>query len=131
VDLPTYLGGDPTAEPGRVWLRVERGLPDDPLLHQALLTYASDISLLDNIIRPHGRSGPLGPMMMASLDHAVWFHRPLRVDEWLLYAQESPIAAGARGFARGQLFTRAGALVASVAQEGLMRPVRTPEDRSQ
>jgi acyl-CoA thioesterase-2 len=131
VDLPTYLGGEPTREPGRVWLRVERGLPDEPLLHQALLTYASDISLLDNIIRPHGRLGTLGPMMMASLDHAVWFHRPLRVDEWLLYAQESPIAAGARGFARGQLFTRAGVLVASVAQEGLMRPVRTPEDRSQ
>ncbi len=131
VDLPTYLGGDPTREPGRVWLRVERGLADDPLLHHALLTYASDISLLDNIIRPHGRLGTLGPMMMASLDHAVWFHRPLRVDEWLLYAQESPIAAGARGFARGQLFTRAGVLVASVAQEGLMRPVRTPEDRSQ
>jgi acyl-CoA thioesterase-2 len=114
-----------------VWLRVERRLADDPLLHQALLTYASDISLLDNIIRPHGRLGTLGPMMMASLDHAVWFHRPLRVDEWLLYAQESPVAAGARGFARGQLFTRAGVLVASVAQEGLMRPVRTPEDRSQ
>ena len=131
VDLPTYLGGEPTREPGRVWLRVERGLPDEPLLHQALLTYASDISLLDNIIRPHGRLGTLGPVMMASLDHAVWFHRPLRVDEWLLYAQESPIAAGGRGFARGQLFSRTGALVASVAQEGLMRPVRTPEDRSQ
>ena len=131
VDLPTYLGGEPTREPGRVWLRVERRLPDAALLHQALLTYASDISLLDNIIRPHGRLGTLGPVMMASLDHAVWFHRPLRVDEWLLYAQESPIAAGGRGFARGQLFSRAGVLVASVAQEGLMRPVRTPEDRSQ
>ncbi len=131
VDLPTYLGGGPTREPGLVWLRVERGLGDDPLLHQALLTYASDISLLDNVIRPHGRLGTLGPLMMASLDHAVWFHRPLRVDEWLLYAQESPVAAGARGFARGQLFTREGVLVASVAQEGLMRPVRTPEDRSQ
>jgi acyl-CoA thioesterase-2 len=131
VDLPTYLGGEPTREPGRVWLRVERRLADDALLHQALLTYASDISLLDNIIRPHGRLGTLGPVMMASLDHAVWFHRPLRVDEWLLYAQESPVAAGARGFARGQLFTRTGVLVASVAQEGLMRPVRTPEDRSQ
>jgi acyl-CoA thioesterase-2 len=131
VDLPTYLGGGPTRAPGLVWLRVERPLPDDERLHQALLTYASDISLLDNIIRPHGRLGTLGPLMMASLDHAVWFHRPLRADEWLLYAQESPVAAGARGFARGQLFSRAGVLVASVAQEGLMRPVRTPEDRSQ
>ena len=131
VDLPTYLGGEPTRAPGLVWLRVERRLRDDERLHQALLTYASDISLLDNIIRPHGRLGTLGPLMMASLDHAVWFHRPLRVDEWLLYAQESPIAAGARGFARGQLFSREGVLVASVAQEGLMRPVRTAEDRSQ
>jgi acyl-CoA thioesterase-2 len=131
VDLPTYLGGGPTRAPGLVWLRVLRRLPDDERLHQALLTYASDISLLDNIIRPHGRLGTLGPIMMASIDHAVWFHRPLRVDEWLLYAQESPVAAGARGFARGQLFTREGVLVASVAQEGLMRPAGTAEDRSQ
>lgn len=131
VDLPTYLGGEPTRAPGLVWLRVERRLAGDERLHQALLTYASDISLLDNIIRPHGRLGTLGPIMMASIDHAVWFHRPLRVDEWLLYAQESPVAAGARGFARGQLFAREGVLVASVAQEGLMRPAGTAEDRSQ
>jgi acyl-CoA thioesterase-2 len=131
VHLPTYLGGEASREPGQVWLRAARRLPDDGLLHQSILTYASDISLLDNIVRPHGRKGPLGPLMMASLDHAVWFHRPLRVDEWLLYAQDSPAAFGARGFARGELFTREGRLVASVAQEGLMRPVETPEDRSQ
>jgi acyl-CoA thioesterase-2 len=130
VELPTYLGGEPRLGASRVWMRVERKLGDDALLHQALLTYASDHSLLDNVVRPHGRKGALGPLMMASLDHALWFHRPLRVDEWLLYVQESPVAAGARGFARGEIFTRAGLLVASVAQEGLMRPMGRPEDRS-
>ena len=88
------------------------------------------MSLLDTVILPHGRSGALGPVMMASLDHAIWFHKDVRADDWLLYAQESPIAAGARGFARGTIFTRGGELVASVAQEGLMRPTGKPEDRS-
>jgi acyl-CoA thioesterase-2 len=131
VHPPTYLGGEATHEPGQVWLRVERQLEDDALLHQCILTYASDISLLDNIIRPHGRRGELGPLMMASLDHAVWFHRPLRVDEWLLYHQESPVAAFFNDTATTEIYTRDGRLVASVAQEGLMRPVGTPEDRSQ
>jgi acyl-CoA thioesterase-2 len=112
-------------------MKVQEKLPDDRFLHQCVLTYATDISLLDNILRPHGRLGKRGPMMVASVDHAVWFHRPLRVDEWLLYAQESPAAFGARGFARGTLYTRDGVLVASVAQEGLMRPVQVTEDRSQ
>ena len=131
VQVPTYLGGEPTEGPNMVWMRVVRQLPDDLFLHQCLLTYASDMSLLDNIVRPHGRRGDLGPLMMASIDHALWFHRPVRVDEWLLYAQESPIAAGARGFARGMVYRRDGTLVASVAQEGLMRPAGTAEDRSQ
>lgn len=131
VQPPTFLGGEPRSGPNLVWLRVSRRLPDDPFLHQCLLTYASDMSLLDNIVRPHGRNGPLGPLMMASLDHALWFHVPLRVDDWLLYAQDSPAAAGARGFARGAIFTRTGQLVASVAQEGLMRPGSSAEDRSQ
>ena len=131
VELPTYLGGEPSHGTSLVWMCVPRELGDDALLHQALLTYASDYSLLDNVVRPHGRKGELGPLMMASLDHAIWFHRPLRMDEWLLYVQDSPVAAGARGFARGTIFTRAGELVASVAQEGLMRPARKPEDRSQ
>ncbi|MCG8590826.1 MAG: acyl-CoA thioesterase II [Proteobacteria bacterium] len=129
--LPTYFGGEPSAGQNLVWFRVVKPLPDDGFLHQTLLTYASDMSLLDNVVRPHGRKGPLGPMMMASLDHAVWFHKPLRVDDWLLYVQDSPVAAGARGFARGTIFTRDGELVASVAQEGLMRPAQRPEDRSQ
>ncbi len=131
VDAPTYLGGTPRRGPSQVWMKVQEKLPGDRFLHQCVLTYATDISLLDNILRPHGRLGQLGPMMVASIDHAVWFHRPLRVDEWLLYAQESPAAFGARGFARGTLYTRDGVLVASVAQEGLMRPVQVTEDRSQ
>lgn len=131
VHPPTFLGGEARHGMSLVWLRIPRALPDDPFLHQCLLTYASDMSLLDNIVKPHGRSGPLGPLMMASLDHALWFHKPLRVDDWLLYAQDSPAASGGRGFARGTLFTRAGELVASVAQEGLMRPVKRAEDRSQ
>ena len=130
-EAPTYLGGTGGQGPNLVWMKTNAPLPDDPMLHQCVLTYATDISLLDNVVRPHGRLGSRGPMMIASLDHAVWFHRPLRVDDWLLYTQHSPAAAGARGFARGVLYTRDGTLVASVAQEGLMRPVREPEDRSQ
>lgn len=130
VHLPTYLGGEAHEGPSLTWFRVGRRLPDDGALHQCLLTYVTDIGLIDATIRPHGRSGPLGPLMIASLDHAVWFHRPLRVDDWLLYVEESPAAAGARGFARGSIFTRSGVLVASVAQEGLIRPTGAPEDRS-
>ena len=131
VTPPTYLGGGPDNLPGLVWMRAPRKIPDDPLLHQCILTYASDISLLDNIVRPHGRRGQLGALMMASLDHALWFHRPARFDEWLLYVQDSPAATGGRGFARGSFYTRDGVLVASSAQEGLMRPVSTPEDRTE
>lgn len=134
VQLPTFFGGscDSSAEgPTLVWMRVPRALPDDAALHQRLLAYMSDLTLLDNIVLPHGRNGRLGPVMVASIDHAVWFHRPLRVDEWLLYVQDSPAAAGARGFARGTLFARDGTLVASVAQEGLLRPVRKAQDRSE
>jgi acyl-CoA thioesterase-2 len=130
VQVPSYLGGPPFEGPSLVWLRVARRIEDAPLVHQALVAYASDISLLDNMVRPYGRVGRLGPLMTASLDHALWFHRPLRADEWLLYVQESPVAAGARGFARGTIFTREGQLVASVAQEGLMRPASRLEDRS-
>ena len=117
----SMLGGAGQQGPNHVWMRANGKLPEDPFLHQCVVTYASDMSLLDSIVRRHIKRGDFGRMMMASLDHAVWFHKPLRADEWLLYVQESPAAAGARGFARGTIFSRDGDLVASVAQEGLMR----------
>ncbi|MFQ5698767.1 MAG: acyl-CoA thioesterase II [Myxococcota bacterium] len=107
----------------RVWIRADGRLPEDPLLHACVLAYASDLTLLDVALRPHGIAWSDGHVMCASLDHAMWFHRPFRADAWLLYAQESSAAAGARGFTTGEVFTRDGQLVASVAQEGLIRPV--------
>ncbi|HXL90982.1 MAG TPA: acyl-CoA thioesterase II [Streptosporangiaceae bacterium] len=104
-----------------VWLRVNGDLPDDPLLHVCLMTYASDMTLLDPVLLGHGLSWTDGHTTGASLDHAMWFHRPFRADRWLLYAQESPIAFGARGLARGEVFTADGDLVVSVVQEGLIR----------
>jgi acyl-CoA thioesterase II len=104
-----------------VWLRVNGKLPDDPLLHVCLMTYASDLTLLDSVLLGHGLSWADGRTRGASLDHAMWFHRPFRADRWLLYAQESPVAAGARGLARGEVFTAHGELVCSVVQEGLIR----------
>jgi len=104
-----------------VWLRVAGSLPDDPLLHVCLMTYASDLTLLDTVLLRHGRGWTDGQTSGASLDHAMWFHRPFRADRWLLYAQETPIAAGGRGLAWGQVFTESGELVVSVVQEGLIR----------
>ncbi len=125
VHLPVFLGGGAGEDPNLIWVRADGALPDDPLLHQCFLVYASDMSMIDTVIRHHGANGPLGPpAMAASLDHAVWFHRSLRADQWMLYAQESPSASGARGFARGSIFQRDGQLIASVAQEGLIRPAR-------
>ena len=105
----------------RVWLRAAGALPDDPILHTCVLTYASDMTLLDTTILPHGGEYDDKRLMMTSLDHAMWFHRPFRADEWLLYDQDTPSASGARGLARGLVFTAEGALVASVVQEGLIR----------
>jgi acyl-CoA thioesterase-2 len=107
-----------------VWLRVDGELPDDPLLHVCLMTYASDVTLLDTVLIGHGLSWLDGRTSGASLDHAMWFHRPFRADRWLLYAQETPVASGARGLARGQVFTAEGELVVSVVQEGLVRAGR-------
>ena len=104
-----------------VWIRATGPVPADTATQQAVLAYASDMSLLDTALLPHG-IGYDGGFMMASLDHAMWFHHPFRVDDWLLYAQDSPSASGARGFNRGAVYTRDGKLVASVVQEGLMRP---------
>jgi acyl-CoA thioesterase-2 len=98
-------------------------LGDDPALHRCVLGYASDLTLLDTTLLAHGRWVFDGSLQVTSLDHAMWFHRPFRMDDWLLYVEDSPSAHGARGFNRGSLFDRAGHLVASVAQEGLVRPV--------
>ena len=103
------------------WVRADGELPDDPLLHVCILTYASDMTLLDSVLLANGLSWADGKTVGSSLDHAMWFHRPFRADQWLLYTQESPVAAGARGLARGELFTSDGELVVSVVQEGLIR----------
>jgi acyl-CoA thioesterase-2 len=104
-----------------IWIKATGPVPDDIALQQAVLAYASDMSLLDTALLPHGMDWNSG-IQMASLDHAMWFHHRFRVDDWLLYAQDSPSASGARGFNRGAIYSRDGILVASVVQEGLMRP---------
>ncbi|MCP5178314.1 MAG: acyl-CoA thioesterase II [Pseudomonadales bacterium] len=103
------------------WMKSRDRLPDDPRLHQCVLAYLSDWSLLDTATLPHGISYLQSNVQMASLDHAMWFHRPFRADEWLLYVQDSPSASGARGFNRGLIYSQDGTLVASATQEGLMR----------
>ena len=107
----------------RMWLKATGDLPDDPVIHACALTYASDMTLLDTALLPHGLHR-LDNAFMASLDHAMWFHRPFRTDEWLLYAQDTPSASGGRGFARGSVFTSDGKLAVTVVQEGLIRPPR-------
>jgi acyl-CoA thioesterase-2 len=111
----------PRAAMRHTWLRSVGGLSDERLVHQAILAYASDYGLLGTALQPHGISYRQPDVQVATLDHAVWFHRPFRIDEWMLYVTDSPVTAGARGFARGSVFTREGVLVASVAQEGLTR----------
>ena len=106
-----------------VWIRAVDALPDNPVLHQNLLTYVSDYELLGVATLPHGLSFTRGSVIMASLDHALWFHSEVKMDEWLLYAMDSPVSSGARGLARGQIFSQDGRLIASTAQEGLMRVV--------
>ncbi len=103
------------------WFRAAGKLPDNPMLHRCVLAYASDFNLLSTALRPHGQSWFSSHMAVASVDHALWFHRDARVDDWLLYSMDSPTAQGARGLSRGQIFDRQGRLVASVAQENLMR----------
>jgi len=114
-----YPGGD-----FHVWIRTTGQLPDNPAIHQCVLAYASDMTLLDASLMRHGRTLFEKEFMAASLDHALWLHRPFRADDWLLYAQDSPNLHGSRGLARGLIFTRDGTLVASVAQEGLVRQRR-------
>jgi acyl-CoA thioesterase-2 len=120
---PFANSGDRPARPAvdHIWLKTRGPVPDDDGIHRALLAFVSDMSLLDTSLLPHGKS-IFSDLQVASLDHAMWFHRPFRVDDWLLYAQDSPSASGARGFNRGAIYRRDGTLVASVAQEGLIRP---------
>jgi acyl-CoA thioesterase II len=104
-----------------VWFRYDAELPDDPLLHVVLAAYASDFTLVDTVLLTHGLAWGASNISGASLDHAMWFHRPFRVDEWMLYAQESPWSGGARGLAKGEMFTRSGELAVSVVQEAMIR----------
>lgn len=117
--------GEPREPRSQVWFRTNGKLTDDPLLHVVLATYVSDMTLLDSVLLAHGRGGwALGDVVGASLDHAMWFHRPFRADEWLLYDQESPTASGGRGLGQARIFTRDGKLAISVIQEGVVRVPR-------
>jgi len=120
VDETDYTGALRQDPSWRVWLRANGKLPADPLLHRCVAAYASDMTLLDTALRPHLLAMDEN-MQVASLDHAMWFHRPFRADEWLLYAHESPSMSNARGFTTARFFTADGRLVVSVAQEGLLR----------
>lgn len=121
VDINSLFDNTPKEPVTSVWFRVNSELPADYDRHAHLLAYASDMTLLQTSLRPHGQSLFDPKLQIASLDHAMWFHRPFRTDDWLLYAQDSPSSSQARGFNRGNIFTRDGVLVASVCQEGLMR----------
>jgi acyl-CoA thioesterase-2 len=119
-DVPPPLRDGPQSPRQRVWIRAAGRLPDDPLVHACVVAYASDMTLLDTGLLPHGLKWT-DKWMGASLDHAMWFHRDFRADEWLLYDQDTPVSSGARAFARGSILTADGRLVVSVAQEGLLR----------
>lgn len=121
VDISRYLTREKSAPAQYVWIRANGSLPNDLSLHQCILAYASDFTLLDTALIAHGKLLFDQDIQLASLDHALWFHRPFRADEWLLYAQESPNANGARGLCRGTVFSQDGRLIATVAQEGLIR----------
>ena len=128
IDL-RYIDSDPISRknivsPGqKLWMRADGKLPDDPVLHACIVTYASDMSLLDTTLLPHGRAWTDQGIQMASLDHVMWFHRPFRADEWLLYDQLAISSSNARGIARGSIFTESGELAVTVVQEGLTRLV--------
>jgi acyl-CoA thioesterase-2 len=124
LDPTRYLSRQPGEgrEPRQsLWIRIAGGLPEDSAIHRAALAYLSDLTLLDTVLAAHGHSLSGGKFQIASLDHAMWIHRPFRADEWLLYVQDSPNASGARGLVRGLIYSRSGALVASMTQEGLLR----------
>jgi acyl-CoA thioesterase-2 len=120
---PRWIDAEADRSEQHVWFKANGELPDDPLLHACIVVYASDLTLLDTAVSQHQIDYTDDSFQVASLDHAMWFHRPLRADEWLLYHQKSPSASGARGLAEGFIYTRDGRLCATVIQEGLMRPV--------
>jgi acyl-CoA thioesterase-2 len=126
VDPEQFLGGKRVEPVKRVWMKAVDRLPDAPFIHHALLAYISDYELIGTATLPHGLHATRSGLQMASLDHAMWFHRPLRVDEWLLFDLDSPSAAAGRGLARGHVYREDGTLVASLAQEGLIRVRREP-----
>jgi acyl-CoA thioesterase-2 len=121
VEFERYLGVKAPGGQINFWIKTNGELPDDPKIHQCALAYASDMALLDSVAARHGQALFQENIMAASLDHAMWFHRPFKADEWMLYSQDSPSASGGRGLARGMIFTRDGVHVATVAQEGLVR----------
>jgi acyl-CoA thioesterase II len=121
VDFGRYFGKKDPEGRFNVWIKAVAPLPDDPAIHQCVLAYASDMTLLDTALVPHGRTLFEPQFQGASLDHALWLHRPFRADEWLLYSQDAPNLNGSRGLSRGLIFRRDGTLVASVMQEGLVR----------
>ena len=124
VDDPPWVQrglGPREHQPHRIWMKADGVLPDDPTLHVCVITFASDLNLLESVLIHHGMSARLDPITMASLDHAMWFHRRFRADEWFLYESSSPSASGGRGLAIGRFFARDGRLVVSVAQEGMVR----------
>ena len=121
IDRLHWMNSEPKEPRAHSWFRTAAPLPDDPALHRAIIAYASDYTLLGTAALPHGLSWMRGELNGASLDHTIWFHRPARADEWLLYVTDSPWSGGGRGFNRGSIFSRDGTLVASVAQEGVVR----------
>ena len=113
-----------------VWMKADDQLEDDPMVHLSVLTYATDFNLIGTSMMPHGVSFAQKDMQVASLDHAIWFHRPVKMDEWLLYSLDSPSASSGRGYCRGQIYNQQGELVASVAQEGLIRQITLDESNA-
>ncbi len=127
-ELPWVRSKEPRPGCQQLWIRADGDLADDPLLHACVVTYASDMSLFDSMLLPHNLRWDDHDFMGASLDHCMWFHRPFRADRWIFYDQKSPVAFGARGLSRAQMFDQEGNLVISLVQEGLMRIVRDDKE---